>query len=70
MYLCLCQGITKKQVQTILQTKVLTLEDIQRKYQIGKNCGSCLEQLEDIINESKHVPLKKDATQKQKNSSN
>jgi bacterioferritin-associated ferredoxin len=53
MYLCLCKGITKQQVQHTIQKKNLTLRQLQNLYQIGKSCGSCLEQLEEVINETK-----------------
>lgn len=49
MYICLCRGVSQSKLETILKNGAKNLEDVQKRCQAGKDCGSCLEQLVEII---------------------
>ena len=66
MYVCLCKGITDKQIKDELQGKGPgQFRDVCSKLGVGKDCGSCLvaseEYFQDMIvaqSKSKQKPFK------------
>jgi bacterioferritin-associated ferredoxin len=53
VYKCLCEGVTKKQVEE-LQELGFTKEEIYEKLNIGKNCRKCIEGEENVSKESEN----------------
>lgn len=50
MYVCLCAGVTEKQIREVLQTgEAKTITDLQQQLDVGMNCGECCEQVEIIL---------------------
>ena len=50
MYVCLCYGITEKNVKGIIkEKKTESLEDFQKHCAAGSDCGCCLSQVEELL---------------------
>jgi len=44
MYICICKGITEKQVTEVLSTKATSNpKEILKTLGIGSDCGTCIE---------------------------
>ena len=44
MYVCICKGITQKQLQEAVNTrKGQSVKDVLRSLGIGSDCGTCVE---------------------------
>ena len=52
MLICLCKGINERKLRQ-LAGRGLTLKDIQAHCQAGTDCGSCLCQVKNIVDESR-----------------
>lgn len=49
---CNCMGITKSEIVEAIKTKgLVTLEEIREETDAGTGCGSCIENIEDILKE-------------------
>lgn len=51
MYVCVCLGITEKNIKDIV-SEGTTIEDVQRKCQAGTDCGSCVNSINKLIKEN------------------
>ncbi|MHA7841445.1 MAG: (2Fe-2S)-binding protein [Gammaproteobacteria bacterium] len=50
MYVCLCAGVTEKQIREALQTgEAKTMSDLQQQLDVNMNCGECCEQVETLL---------------------
>ena len=50
MYVCLCYGITEKNIREIIKDqKAESVEDLQRHCDAGNDCGCCLNQVEEML---------------------
>ena len=52
MYVCLCNGITDKQIRNAARSGVADLRGLQRELGVAAGCGSCREMAADILRES------------------
>jgi bacterioferritin-associated ferredoxin len=41
MYICICNAVTDRHIETAVSEGALTVEDLQRKLSLGSQCGSC-----------------------------
>lgn len=52
MYVCMCTGVTSKQIQTLLKDgEAQTFEDIEFQTGAGTGCGCCKNTVEQMVNE-------------------
>ena len=58
MYICICQGITEKQLQeAVTSRKGQSAKDIMKSLGLGSDCGSCVEDaLKQMIQASNQAP--------------
>lgn len=50
MYICLCAGVTEKQIQEAIQKgEAKTMGDLQNQLNVAMNCGECYEQVTLIL---------------------
>ena len=50
-YICTCKEITYSELETIIVKQNLsTLEEIQEKTEAGTVCGTCIEDIETLLN--------------------
>ena len=52
MYICLCRGVTEKQIRQEVRLGSTTFEDIQDKLEVSVCCGMCKEAAINVINET------------------
>lgn len=57
MYACICAAVTERQVQTTILAGARSTEEIGERCGAGTGCGSCLDHLDDLLEESAHCPL-------------
>jgi len=51
MYVCLCRGITERQVQKAINDGCSDYADVRKKLQIGTQCGKCAYFVKQIVKE-------------------
>ena len=49
MIVCLCKGVSSRQILTEIRRGNGTVKGIARSCQAGTDCGSCVRQIRDII---------------------
>jgi bacterioferritin-associated ferredoxin len=50
MYICLCNGITDKQIKNaVRQEGVGNVRDLKHSLNVGNQCGRCVQMAQDII---------------------
>lgn len=52
MYVCLCQGITDKQIRAAVAGGATTLEAVRHTLGVASQCGSCGDLAGEIVSES------------------
>lgn len=53
MYVCLCRGITDRQIQDEVTLKgACTMRDLGQRLGVGQNCGQCSQQAKQILRQS------------------
>ena len=58
MYLCNCHGVTVEKIETIVEDGCLQVNEIQKKCNAGKDCGSCMSQLCELISKARQTQKK------------
>ena len=53
MYICICNGITDKQIRNAAESGVRDLWALQRELGVASGCGSCQEAASDILRETR-----------------
>jgi bacterioferritin-associated ferredoxin len=56
MYVCICNGITDKQVRQAAKAGVRNLWGLQMELGVASNCGSCKDVAMEIIRETAGAP--------------
>jgi bacterioferritin-associated ferredoxin len=51
MYVCVCHGITDRQICRAVDQGAQTLGELQMQLPVGACCGRCLDTAEAVINE-------------------
>ena len=51
MYVCICQGVTDRQIREVVEHGACTLQDVQCKLPVGMCCGRCENTAQQIVNE-------------------
>jgi bacterioferritin-associated ferredoxin len=52
MYVCICNGITDKQVRRAAESGVTSLWDLQKELGVASNCGKCGDTAVEILRET------------------
>ena len=53
MYVCLCNGITDKQIRKAAKSGVVDLQGLKSELGVASGCGSCLETAADILRDAR-----------------
>jgi bacterioferritin-associated ferredoxin len=67
MYVCICKGITEKQIQEAVTSRANNNpKEVLRALGVGSDCGTCVEDaVKTLIDQSSHTPMEmKDASNK------
>lgn len=59
MYVCLCQGVTEKQIRREVVNGAESYEDIQERLNVGMCCGTCKEYAVNLVNDTLQEQLGK-----------
>ena len=52
MFVCLCHGITDKQIQNAVREQgVGNVRELKQLLPVGSSCGTCVQMTQDIIND-------------------
>ncbi len=59
MYICICKGITEKQVQEAITSRSSNNpKDILKALGVGSDCGTCVEDaVKTLLDQAKHAPF-------------
>ncbi|MFK7822549.1 MAG: bacterioferritin-associated ferredoxin [Oligoflexales bacterium] len=49
MYVCLCNAVSDKQIKKAISDGASSVEEVQQVSNVGKNCGSCIFAVQEII---------------------
>ncbi|MGD9663229.1 MAG: (2Fe-2S)-binding protein [Porticoccaceae bacterium] len=52
MYICLCKGVTEKQVRREVLSGVSDYDELQNRLEIGLCCGQCKESTLELVEET------------------
>lgn len=52
MYVCLCAGVTDKEIVEAVAEGCCSIEALQDHLAVGKNCGQCRQMAEQIVEET------------------
>ena len=55
MYVCICNGITEKQVRQAAESGIASLWDLQKELGVASNCGKCGETAVEIMRETRNA---------------
>jgi bacterioferritin-associated ferredoxin len=53
MYICLCSGVTEREIRACAQEGACTLRDLECCLGVGANCGRCRAAANAILSESR-----------------
>ena len=59
MYICLCQGITDRDIKSSVEAGAESLSDVQAYLPVALNCGTCRESAEALINKTLQIKAQK-----------
>lgn len=51
MYVCICQGITDRQIRETLERGAESLCEVQLQVPVGACCGRCLPTAQEVVDE-------------------
>lgn len=52
MYVCLCMGVTDTQIREKVEQGCGSIDALQEALDVGKNCGQCMEMVQEILQEA------------------
>lgn len=56
MYICICNAVTEKQLQNVINANAnITTNQLIKSGIVGNECGKCIKEVKSIINETIHI---------------
>ncbi len=55
MYVCVCYGVTEKQVKEAVEQGAETLKALQTKLNVGTECGKCIKATLEMMEQTKDL---------------
>ncbi|RUO32858.1 bacterioferritin-associated ferredoxin [Aliidiomarina sanyensis] len=52
MYVCLCEGVTDKEIEKAVDQGARTMRDLRRNLCVGSQCGKCTCHARDVLHEA------------------
>lgn len=49
MYVCICQGVTERDIEQAMSNGADSLSQLQEELQVARCCGSCAETVESML---------------------
>ncbi len=57
MFVCLCKGVSDKKIQALIEAGASSVKDVMQSCQAGSDCGSCICQLRQMLEESRESKI-------------
>jgi bacterioferritin-associated ferredoxin len=51
MYVCICNGITEREIRSCIEDGATSLRDLRKRLCIGTQCGKCVRDVRSILRE-------------------
>lgn len=51
MYICLCNGVTERDIRSCAENGASSLHDLERCLGVGAGCGRCAPAAKEVLNE-------------------
>ena len=51
MFICICKAVTDEEIRKCITRGAKTVEDVQEKTKAGTQCGGCIEEVQEVLNE-------------------
>jgi bacterioferritin-associated ferredoxin len=61
MYVCICRAVTLSRLETLAQSGVDSLDAVERACGAGGDCGTCREDIRDVLAAERRQPQSKAA---------
>ncbi len=58
MVICLCKGVSDKKIKSLIDEGAASIKDVMQSCQAGSDCGSCICQLRQMLEESREAKTK------------
>lgn len=55
MYVCLCKGVTDKQIRKAVDEGARSIRDLRQQFGVGSQCGKCTCCARDVLHEALHA---------------
>ncbi len=55
MFICICNGITERQIRNAIQEGACTVHDLRACLGVGAGCGCCAEFAADMLSEAQQA---------------
>jgi bacterioferritin-associated ferredoxin len=52
MFICICNGVTERQVRTAIEEGACTVHDLRARLGVAAGCGCCAEFAADLLSEA------------------
>lgn len=56
MYVCVCKGVSEREVKSWIQKGAKTVKELQEKCSAGAGCGGCVSQLKELLDKTEGAP--------------
>ena len=56
MILCLCRGVSEREVAAVVERGAITLADVRRQCGAGTDCGSCVADIKAVLSDLRTCP--------------
>jgi bacterioferritin-associated ferredoxin len=60
MLVCLCKGVSDKKIRWLVQNGACSLREVMQTCQAGSDCGSCVGQVRELIEDAKATACSKE----------
>ena len=50
MYVCICHGVTDKQIETAVEAGAMTMKKLSAELGVGSQCGKCCQCAKKVLN--------------------
>lgn len=57
MYVCVCRGITDRQIRAAIESGARTMRDLRQKLGVCSDCGKCGTFARDLLQENTSIDL-------------
>ena len=63
MYICICNGVTEREIRRCIDQGARSLADLQRELGVAAGCGQCATSARCLLREARHAPVLGDTLQ-------